>query len=186
MKQELELKKYVPSLFFAIILPVFAYLLLKLLGWSDTLALGVATAFPVLHMLWGLLVKKSLNPVSLVAIVGFLISLLAVFLTHGNNLAFKLWHPILTALIGTVFLLSVAFNHPLLELAKEDDAPETHKKFMILTGFMGLVFAVHAVMVIMLAFSIDTTSFVVISKIVDFSAIGVLVAGLAILRKKLN
>ena len=111
MKDEVQLKKYLPSLIFAIILPVIAYLFLKMLGNSDTLALGIATAFPVVHMLWSLIRKKELNPVSLVAIIGFLISLLAVYLTHGNNLAFKLWHPILTAAIGTIFLLSVLLNN---------------------------------------------------------------------------
>ncbi len=58
MKDEVQLKKYLPSLIFAIILPVIAYLFLKMLGNSDTLALGIATAFPVVHMLWSLIRKK--------------------------------------------------------------------------------------------------------------------------------
>ena len=182
--KEIQIKKYLPSLFFAIVLPVVAYLLLKLLGFADTPALGVATAFPVLHMVWDLITKKELNPVSLVAIVGFLISLLTVYLTHGNNLAFKLWHPILTAVIGVLFLLTVVFNRPLLELAGEGGYG--HKKYMILTAFMGLVFVSHAASVILLAFSVDTTQFVVWSKIIDFTAVGVLVAGLAVLRKKIE
>ena len=90
MKDEVQLKKYLPSLIFAIILPVIAYLFLKMLGNSDTLALGIATAFAVVHIIWSLIRNKDFNPVSLVAIIGFLISLLAVYLTHGNNLAFKL------------------------------------------------------------------------------------------------
>ena len=117
MKDEVQIKKYLPSLIFSIILPVVAYLLLKTWGSTDTLALGIATAFPVIHMVWSLIVRKEVNPVSLVAIIGFLISLLTVYLTHGNNLAFKLWHPILTAAIGTIFLLSLVFNRPLLEFA---------------------------------------------------------------------
>lgn len=56
MKDEVQLKKYLPSLIFAIILPVIAYLFLKMLGNSDTLALGIATAFPVVHMLWSLII----------------------------------------------------------------------------------------------------------------------------------
>lgn len=36
MKDEVQLKKYLPSLIFAIILPVIAYLFLKMLGNSDT------------------------------------------------------------------------------------------------------------------------------------------------------
>ena len=61
MKDEVQLKKYLPSLIFAIILPVIAYLFLKMLGNSDTLALGIATAFPVVHMLWSLIRKKELD-----------------------------------------------------------------------------------------------------------------------------
>ena len=183
MKNEVQIKKYIPSLIFAIILPVFAYLLLKMWGTSDTLALGIATAFPVLQMLWSLVIKKELNPISLVAIIGFLISLLAVYLTHGNNLAFKLWHPILTATIGIILLVSVIFNHPLLELTSEG---QSHKKMMILTLFMALVFTFHALSVILLAFLVKTTAFVLISKVIDFSAVGILILGLAFLRKKLN
>lgn len=183
MKDEVQLKKYLPSLIFAIILPVIAYLFLKMLGNLDTLALGIATAFPVVHMLWSLIRKKELNPVSLVAIIGFLISLLAVYLTHGNNLAFKLWHPILTAAIGMIFLLSVLLNRPLLELASEG---ENHRKMLIMTLFMGLVFIFHALSVILLAFFVETTAFVLLSKVIDFSAVGVLILGLAFLRKKLN
>jgi hypothetical protein len=181
---ELNFKKYLPSLIFAIILPVVAYLMLKNFDGSDTLSLGVASAFPVFHIVWELFAKKTLNPVSLVAIIGFLISLLSVYLTHGNNLAFKLWHPILTAVIGMIFLLSVVFNKPLLELAAQ--GTYGHKKFMILTSFMGLVFAAYSFGVILLAFAVNTTNFVVLSKIIDFTAVGVLVLGLAFLRKKLD
>ncbi|RZI48536.1 VC0807 family protein [Lactococcus kimchii] len=182
--EKLHLKKYLPSLIFAIILPVFAYLLLKVGGSSDTLALGIATAFPVLHMIWDLVTKKTLNPVSLVAIIGFLISLLTVYLTHGNNLAFKLWHPLLTGAIGLIFLSSVVVNKPLLELASE--GKESHSKMLILTVFMGTIFALHALTVILLAFLLPTTAFVIFSKIVDFTAVGLLLLGLAFLRKKLN
>ncbi|ARE18536.2 hypothetical protein LLD17_08780 [Lactococcus cremoris] len=182
MKDEVQIKKYLPSLIFSIILPVVAYLLLKTWGSTDTLALGIATAFPVIHMVWSLIVRKEVNPVSLVAIIGFLISLLTVYLTHGNNLAFKLWHPILTAAIGTIFLLSLVFNRPLLEFANEG---QSHKKMMILTLFMGLVFVCHALSVILLAFWVKTTAFVLISKIIDFSAVAILLLGLRFLRKKL-
>ncbi|MDM5145646.1 hypothetical protein ICE98_02780 [Lactococcus lactis] len=39
---------------------------------------------------------------------------------------------------------------------------------MILTLFMGLVFIFHALSVILLAFFVETTAFVLISKIIDF------------------
>ncbi|MDT2894441.1 hypothetical protein P7H81_05095 [Lactococcus lactis] len=55
-----------------------------------------------------------------------------------------------------------------------------------MTLFMGLVFIFHALSVILLAFLVETTAFVLLSKVIDFSAVGVLVLGLAFLRKKLN
>ncbi|MDR9867385.1 hypothetical protein RI092_06085 [Lactococcus cremoris] len=56
---------------------------------------------------------------------------------------------------------------------------------MILTLFMGLVFVCHALSVILLAFWVKTTAFVLISKIIDFSAVAILLLGLGFLRKKL-
>lgn len=79
--------------------------------------------------------------------------------------------------------MSVLLNRPLLELASEG---ENHRKMLIMTLFMGLVFIFHALSVILLAFFVETTAFVLLSKVIDFSAVGVLVLGLAFLRKKLN
>ena len=56
---------------------------------------------------------------------------------------------------------------------------------MILTLFMGLVFVCHALSVILLAFWVKITAFVLISKIIDFSAVAILLLGLGFLRKKL-
>ncbi|WP_374286011.1 hypothetical protein [Lactococcus sp.] len=216
-------KSLVTSFIFAFILPVIAYGILKLLAVSDTLALGVATAFPVLLTLYTAFKKKKINPIGLVAVCGFLISIVAVYLSHGNDLAFKLWHPILTGAIGIILLFSAAINHPLMGLlakkqmaksvsvdkaqsktvetvaqgqidAQEDDEEELdaedlaelHRFFMIYTLFMGFVFALHAILTIMLAFAVDTTQFVFVSKGIDILAIVILVAGIFLINRRLS
>lgn len=210
------------SFIFAFILPVIAYGILKLVAVTDTLALGVATAFPVLLTLYTAFKKKKINPIGLVAVCGFLISIVAVYLSNGNDLAFKLWHPILTGAIGIILLFSGAINHPLLgllakkQMAKSvsadkaeskkvettvqgqidaieddeeldaEDLEELHRFFMIYSLFMGFVFALHAILTIMLAFEVDTTQFVFVSKGIDILAIVILVAGIFLINRRLS
>lgn len=215
-------KSLVTSFIFAFILPVIAYGILKLVAVADTLALGVATAFPVLLTLYTAFKKKKINPIGLVAVCGFLISIVAVYLSNGNDLAFKLWHPILTGAIGIILLFSGAINHPLMgllakkQMAKSvsadkaeskkvettvqgqidaieddeeldaEDLEELHRFFMIYSLFMGFVFALHAILTIMLAFAVDTTQFVFVSKGIDILAIVILVAGIFLINRRLS
>lgn len=215
-------KSLVTSFIFAFILPVIAYGILKLVAVTDTLALGVATAFPVLLTLYTAFKKKKINPIGLVAVCGFLISIVAVYLSNGNDLAFKLWHPILTGAIGIILLFSGAINHPLMgllakkQMAKSvsadkaeskkvettvqgqidaieddeeldaEDLEELHRFFMIYSLFMGFVFALHAILTIMLAFAVDTTQFVFVSKGIDILAIVILVAGIFLINRRLS
>ena len=225
-----QIKSVIISFLFGFIFPVFAYGILKIFHFTDTLALGVATAFPIVLTLYTALKKRKVNPIGLIAICGFLISIVAVYLSHGNDLAFKLWHPILTGGIGIVLLFSAAINHPLMGILgkknsvsadrigngvvneddfkmetventvsadKNDNESENEKNelsepqptarfFMIFTLFMGLVFALHSAGTIMLAFSVSTTAFVLLSKGIDFSAIIVLIIGIYLINKKLD
>lgn len=190
-----QIKSVLISFLFAIVLPVIAYVLLKLLALSDTIALGVATAFPVILTSYSGIKKRKINPIGLVAICGFLISILAVYLSHGNDLAFKLWHPILTGGIGIILLFSAAIQHPLLALLMKnkslseesaDENPiELRRFFTVLTLFMGIIFGIHSIATIMLAFSVSTTSFVIFSKGIDLTAIIILIAGIYLLRTTL-
>lgn len=186
---EFKLKEILPSALISIILPVLVYLLLKYLNWSDTAALAIATGFPLIEMLFSLIKSGKINPISLVSVVGFLISLLAVYLAHGNNLAFKIWQPILTSLIGLVLLGTVAFNRPLLELSAEEKGDVTegkHTLFMLGTAYWGLVFVLHAILTFVIAFSISTTAYVIGAKVIDILAIILLAAGFYVFRKKLK
>lgn len=189
------IKNAIFSFIFAILLPVIAYGLLKLLNFTDTLALGVATAFPVILTIYSAVKKRKINPIGLVAICGFLISILAVYLSHGNDLAFKLWHPILTGGIGVVLLFSAAIGHPLMALLakskrlmedSEEENPEELKRFFtLITFYMGLIFALHATATIILAFMVPTTNFVFISKGIDIVTIVILIGGFYLMRTTL-
>ncbi|MFC4652834.1 VC0807 family protein [Lactococcus nasutitermitis] len=190
-----QVKSAILSFIFAIILPVFAYLALKMMDFSDTLALGVASAFPVILTLYSGLKRRKINPIGMVAICGFLISILAVYLSHGNDMAFKLWHPILTGTIGIVLLFSLAINRPLLGILSKTKAiaqeisnenpEEMRLLFMFLTLYTGLIFALHSTLTIVLALILSTTEFVVISKGVDILAIILLIAGIYLIQKRL-
>lgn len=202
--QNPQIKNWIFSFIFAFILPVIAYGILKGFRVSDTVSLGVATAFPVLLTLGTGIKKRKINPIGLVAICGFLISIVAVYLTHGNDLAFKLWHPILTGTIGIVFLFSSAINRPIMGVLlknkhvisvstdrnEREDLPDEKREMdrflMSFTLFMGAIFALHALATIMLAFLVGTTSFVLLSKGIDILAILLLILGIYFINKKFS
>ncbi|PCS01512.1 VC0807 family protein [Lactococcus fujiensis] len=204
-KNNNQIRNLTVSFIVAFILPVIAYGILKWLHYSDTMALGVATAFPVLLTIYSAIRKRKINPIGLVAVCGFLISILAVYLTNGNDMAFKLWHPILTGAIGIVLLFSAAINHPIMgilsrnkvkaaleeevydtEEDKAADLAEMHRFFMIYTLFMGIVFALHATLTIMLALAVGTTQFVLLSKGIDIGSIIILAGGIYLINRRLS
>lgn len=57
---------------------------------------------------------------------------------------------------------------------------------MIYTLFMGIVFALHATLTIMLALAVGTTQFVLLSKGIDIGSIIILAGGIYLINRRLS
>ena len=95
------------------VVPLFAYYLIHPHVRSSALALALAGAIPVAYTLVMLAVRRRLDPVGVVSVVGFGIGVLVSWASGGNALALELQDPALTGLIGIACLASVVIGRPL-------------------------------------------------------------------------
>lgn len=99
----------------------------------------------------------------------------------GNPLPLKLIHPIIFGVIGLVFLISVIIGKPLLfiivKALRHIDNEENfnnnilHKKFTIMTVLFGGISLAGAIIHIAMAFTVSTSTFIIMSHVVSFGTI---------------
>ena len=96
--------------------PVLAYLLLRPHLHNDITALVIGAAVPIAYTAALFLLRRRVDAIGVVAIVCFVIGLLLVIATGGNELVFKLREDIWTGPLGLACLISVAVRRPLIFL----------------------------------------------------------------------
>jgi hypothetical protein len=170
--------------------PVLAYVLLRPHVHSDITALVVGAAVPAAYTVGVALWRHRLDAIGVFAVVCFVIGLLLVVATGGNELVFKIREDLWTGPLGLAFLLSVAVRRPLLlmilqrvarrnaEIAERLGDPQARRIPTVATGVIGLILLVHAVIVVALALTTSTTAFLALKEPVSLP---IVVGGLAAL-----
>jgi hypothetical protein len=170
--------------------PVLAYLLLRPYVHSDISALVIAAAVPTCYTAGVFWWRRRLDPVGAIAIAGFAFGLLLLVATGGNELAFKLREDIWTGPLGLVCLISAALRRPLfflaLRLAARRNAqvaerigdPGAHRIATVTTVIIGVVLLIHALIMVVLAFTTSTATFLAVSRPISWVTVG---GGLAFL-----
>jgi hypothetical protein len=170
--------------------PVLVYLLLRPHVHSDVTALIAGTAIPAAYTVGIFLWRRRLDPVGVIALACFGIGLLLVIATSGNELVFKLREEIWTGPLGLAFLISAAARRPLLpmvlrlatrrdaEFAQRLRSPEARRITTVSTVVIGAILVVHAVLLIALALTTSTTTFLALSRPISWVVVGGGLAGL--------
>jgi drug/metabolite transporter (DMT)-like permease len=165
--------------------PVLTYVLIRPHVHSDLIALVIGAAIPVAYTAGVLLWRRRLDPVGVIAIVCFVLGLLLVIATGGNELVFKIREDIWTGPIGLVCLISVAVHRPLFlvvlrlaarrspQVAERISKPGIHRISTVTTAAIGVILLVHAVVLILLALTTSTTTFLAISRPIGLAILGV-------------
>lgn len=151
-------------------MPIAAYELIRPQVNNDLLALSISAAIPAVITLGTFVFRRKLNVIGLIAVVGFAIGLAVSVLTGGNELAIKLHEPVLTGLIGLVFLLSVAFGRPLFLVITRlrsrnqpaTPTPTAKRRANVLSALIGATLLVHAIVVTILAVTLSTGTFLAV------------------------
>jgi drug/metabolite transporter (DMT)-like permease len=170
--------------------PVLTYVLLRPHVQSDITALVIGAAVPAAYTAGVALWRHRLDAIGVFAIVCFGIGLLLVVATGGNELVFKIREDLWTGPLGLACLISVAARRPLLlvilqrvarrnaEIAERLGDPHARRIPTVATGVIGLILLVHAVIVVALALTTSTTTFLALKEPVSLP---IVVGGLAAL-----
>lgn len=167
-----------------LVAPVLAYVLVRPHVHSDITALVVGAALPAAYTAGVLLWRRRLDALGVFALACFAIGLLLVLVTGGNELAFKLREDIWTGPLGLACLISVAVRRPLFllvlrlaarrhpELAERAGDPRTRRIATVTTGGIGAILLVHAAVMVALALTTSTTTFLALSRPLSLAIVG--------------
>jgi hypothetical protein len=179
------LRRLAPSVVLNIVIPLLVYTMLRPHVGSDAVALAVGAAIPVLVTAGGFALRRRIDPVGVLAIIGIGAALILLALTGGDPLVLKIHDALLTGPLGLVCLISVLVGKPLLLVAQRavaarrgTSAPGNPRAASILTGIVGAMLVIHALVLLALALAMPTTTFLAVGKPVGWA---VLAAGVATL-----
>lgn len=170
------------SLIAGLLVPLFAYLILRQAIGSITGALAITEAIPVAWMTTIAFARRRLEPVALISVVVFGFALAITVLSGGSSLPLKLRRGALSGVVGVACLVSVALRKPLLiaalpliarthpeRRAAIDQAlhdPDRRHTMSIATVIAGLTFVADAAVQIALALTVSTTTVVATARVV--------------------
>lgn len=170
--------------------PVVTYVLLRPHVHSDLTALIIGAAIPIVYTLVVLALRRRVDPVGVFAIVCFVFGLLLVVATGGNEFVFKVREDIWTGVVGLACLISIAVRRPLFlvalrlvarrndQVAQRIRRPGIDRISTVTTAAVGAILLVHAGVIIVLALTTSTTTYLAISRPIGLAILG---AGLAAL-----
>lgn len=168
-------KKLFQSLAVDWLLPMVLVILLRGIFKSDTGALAIAGVIPVVRTIAIWIQRRRIDWIGILGALGFAMALFVTVLFGGSSLPLKLYHPVVTGIIGLAFLISAAVRRPLfiiiLRVFKQGDqerfkSASSRKKFTIITAVFGLIFLVDAVIHIVMALTLPTVAFLAMSRVV--------------------
>ncbi len=180
----IRLRRLLPSVLFNAVLPLLGYALLRPRVGTDAAALAIAGAVPVVVTVATFAVRRRVDPIGVVAVLTFGVALLVMVLSGGNALVLKLHDAVVTGPLGVVCLASVVIGRPLHRvviqlLARRDPrlrlalrSPAHRRLSMVMTALVGTVLVVHALVLLALALTEPTGTFLALSKPVGWSIIG--------------
>jgi hypothetical protein len=164
--------------------PVLAYALLRPHVHSDLIALIIGAAVPIAYTVGVLLWRRRLDAIGVFAIVCFVFGLLLVLVTGGNELTFKLREDIWTGPAGLACLISVAMRRPLFavvlrraaqrnpDIAGRVGDPQVRRIMTVTTAGIGVILLVHALIMVALALTTSTATFLAVSRPLSLAIVG--------------
>jgi hypothetical protein len=154
--------------------PVVIYDLVRPHVSADAVGLAIAGAIPVLYSVVLAVGRRRLDHVMLVSASGFAMACTMSLLAGGSSLPLKLSEAPITFAIGVVLVVAALIRRPL-PLGRLLRVPSATRRIDGVLGVMvGGFLILHALLVLVLAISLSTSSYLVLSRVVGW---GTLVAG---------
>jgi hypothetical protein len=184
-----SLRALAPQLLVAGVLPVVAYAFLRPHTSSDAVALAAVLVFPVGEIVFQRVRRGTFEPIGIIAMLGIGIGLVGAVALHGSATLLKVRESMVTGVFGLVCLASLPMRRPVMfylgrafatdgdpaKVADFDatwDLPTVPRRFRFVTAVWGLGLTGEAVLRFVLALTIPTQPFLVISQIVNWGVLG--------------
>jgi hypothetical protein len=184
-----SLRRLAPNLIVAGVFPVLGYALLRPHVSSDAVGLAIVLVFPVAEIVVERLRHGRLEPVGMIALVGISLGLIGALVFNGDATLLKVRESIITGIFGGICLASLLASRPMMfylgrtfatggdpqrvaEFNEVWDLPTVPRRFRVVTAVWGVGLVGEAVFRTVLALSIPTQSFLVISQIVNWTVLG--------------
>lgn len=192
------LGKLLPSLVVNGAFSTIAYFVLRRECGSDVVALALTGGIPAVWTLGRFAWRRRVDPIGVLAVVGYALAVLFSFLTGGSPLALELHEPALTGVLGLVCMVSVTVRRPLHQLVlhllarrnptlrQADDGPTRRRMSMILTALVGTTLLAHAIALVILAVSLPPSTFMVLRHPIGLPILGLGAAALVWYRHHLH
>jgi len=179
----------VPRLVVAGVLPVVGYALLRPHLPSDAAGLALITVFPVGEIAFERARHGRFDPIGVIALVGIVAGLAGAVLLRGDATLLKVRESLVTGLFGAICLASLGARRPVMFLlarsfstggdpkkAAEFDAiwdlDGVPARFRFITALWGVALVGEAVVRTALALAAPTTTFLVVSPVLNWGVIG--------------
>jgi hypothetical protein len=184
-----SLRMLAPNLLVAGVFPIVGYALLRPHVSSDAVALAIVLVFPVVEIIVERLRRGRFDPIGIIALIGITLGLIGAIVFNGDATLLKVRESLLTGVFGIVCLVSLAAPRPAMfymgrlfatggdaEQIAEFNAiwalPTVPRRFRIVTLVWGVGLVGEAVFRTVLALSIPTETFLVVSQIVNWTVLG--------------
>lgn len=159
-----RMRALAPSLLAGFLLPAVVYWLVRPHVGGDAAALAIGGAVPAAWTVLRLAGWRRVDPVALVGTVAFAAAAVVSVLTGGSSLPLKLHDAVVTGALGLACLVSVAIRWPLLRLLGRRLG--TPHALAAGTAIAGVTLVVHAAAHTLVALTLPTSSYVVVSRVV--------------------
>lgn len=183
-----RLRRLLPGLIAAAIVPALAYVLVRPHVGSDAAALAITAVIPAVWTAARLIWRRRLDPIGVLSAAGLGITLLVLLFARGNTVLLELREAPLTGALGLIALGSVAARRPLLPVVMRllgRPLPAGIPTGLI-TAIIGATLVIDAGVRLILALSLSTTAYLAIHREVSWLILGCGVALLVFLGKRIR
>ena len=186
-----SLRLLAPQLVVAGVLPVVAYAMLRPHVASDATALAAVMVFPLAEIVFERVRHGRFEPIGIIALMGIAVGLLGALVFQGDATLLKVRESLFTGVFGLICLGSLGARRPAMfylgrSFATGDDPvkvrefdtiwelPGVPRRFLFVTAVWGVALVAEAVVRTVLALTVATQTFLVITPILNWSVIGAL------------
>jgi hypothetical protein len=151
--------------------PLAAYGAIRPLVGSDAAGLALAGVIPLAYNVVLAVWKRRTDVLGVISALGFSFGCLASVLAGGSALPLKLHEAAITFVVGVVLLVAVVARRPV-PVSRALRIPSNRRVDSALGAIIGGFLVLHALLHLALVIALPTGSYLIVSKVIDWGAIG--------------